>query len=406
MIELEQTKSGLITIKYNGRYIHSKYDPICESNQFIRGNMELINKPTIVVYGIGLGYHIDAIARKMNHNSMLYVFEWNKELIKCCRENNKNIFNNKNIKIFENDNKFYTNLSKYLSKAGDIIIHKPSLDTIRSSNEVLYNLINDYSFSKQSLEINKETVKNEEENYEANKKLKYGSIKCVVNKLKDSNKPYIIVCSGPSLDGELDRLRENREKFNIIAVGSSLRALMNKKIKPDVIVIVDGSEAVRKQFIGYEKEEIPLCFLSRASRWAVNAYKGPKYMFNGNDEDEITLRTGGTVAIPAMDIAVKCGTKKVILLGQDLAFIREKSHIGDFEEIYGIKDDLKKNYLNKFVEGVDGKFVNTTEGYIRFKNKIELLISNYKNVQFINCSKGVYIKGAKHLEFEELLKTL
>jgi len=406
MIELEQTKSGLITMKYDGKYIHSKYDPIRESNQFASGNIELIKKPIIVLYGIGLGYHIEAIVNKMDSNSELFVFEWNKELIKYCKKNNNKIFRYTNVKIIGNNDKFYTNLSKFLAKAGDIIIHKPSLETIKSSNEVLYNLISDYAFSKQSLENSKDKIEIEEQNYEANNNVKCGTIKEFIEKFKNPNKSYVIVCAGTSLDYELDRLRKNREKIIIIAVGSSLKTLMKNNIKPDAIVIVDGSELVRKQFIGYENEDIPLCFLPRASRWAVEAYNGPKYMFNKSDDDEIILRTGGTVAIPSIDIAVKCGAKNVILLGQDLAFIGDKSHTGTYKKMYEVKDDLITTYKNKITKGVDGKPVNTTQGYIRFKNKIELLISNNKDVNFINCSKGAFINGAEHISFDECIKQL
>jgi len=406
MIELEQTKSGLVTMKYNGKYIHSKYDPIRESEQFVNGNMDLIKKPIIVLYGLGLGYHIEAIVRKMNPNSQLYVFEWNKDLIKYCKEINSKIFYYPQVKIIDNKEGFYDDLSKYLKKASDIIIHKPSLETIKISNEVLYNLINDYAFSKQSLESSKEIIKIQNENYENNKEIKYRTIKDFIDKFKNSAKPYIVTSSGPSLDYELDRLQENRGKFNVIAVGSSLRTLMNRKIIPDAIVIVDPSELVRKQFIGYENENIPLCFLSTASRWAITDYKGPKYMFNESDDDEIILRTGGTVAIPSMDIAIKCGAKKVVLLGQDLAFIKGKSHIETFEKMYGVKDELNQTYKNKIVIGADGNPVNTTQGYIRFKNKIELLISNNKNVRFINCSKGAFINGAEHMSFEECIKQI
>ncbi len=30
MVEVEKTKSGLLTIKYDNKYIHSKYDPMRE----------------------------------------------------------------------------------------------------------------------------------------------------------------------------------------------------------------------------------------------------------------------------------------------------------------------------------------------------------------------------------------
>lgn len=53
-----------------------------------------------------------------------------------------------------------------------------------------------------------------------------------------------------------------------------------------------------------------------------------------NDIDDIVINTGKTVAIPTMDIAVKGGAKEVLLVGQDLAFINNKSHTDYINESY------------------------------------------------------------------------
>lgn len=311
------------------------------------------------------------------------------------------------VKIIDSaDDKFYEKLAECLDKSQDIITHKASLDTIQFSNELLYNLINDYSIVRQSQssKYNEELIKLGKENCENNKKQSYKSIGEFVDLYKHSVKPYVITASGPSLDDELELLKENREKFNIISVGSSFRALMNKGIRPDAVIIIDGKEIVKKQFEGYENEDIPLCFSSTASKWAVESYKGPKYMFNITDEDDMRIATRGTVAVAAIDISVKCGAKIVIFLGQDLAFIGDKSHTETFEKVYGFEDNSKQTYKNKVVKAVDGGVISTTQGYISFKNKIESLIRNNTYVKFINCSKGAFINGADHVDFDYIIK--
>lgn len=42
---------------------------------------------------------------------------------------------------------------------------------------------------------------------------------------------------------------------------------------------------------------------------------------------------------------------------------------------------------NKTVKGIDGKELNTTQGYLNFKYRIEILIKNEQNIKFINCSR-------------------
>ncbi|CAG9705249.1 motility associated factor glycosyltransferase family protein [Clostridium neonatale] len=403
MIELEKSKSGNLTLKYNNKYIHSKYDPVKEGIQFAEGNKELLNEKIVVVYGLGLGYHIQAIAEKLKDDSVLYVFEYNKKLIEYCKKVNKDIFNYKNTKIIgSTDSQFLRKFADSLRSVENIIIHKASLETIRESNKLLYNLINDFNIMKQHVDMDTEIIKQSEENYKINTENNYKSINEFIEQFKKSNKPFIIVSAGPSVDNDLSKLKQNREKFNIISVGSAFRTLVKNRITPDAVVIIDTKPIVKKQFENLETYNIPLCFSATASRWAVELYNGPKYIFNTSEHDEI--KTRGTVAVSAMDIAIKCNAKKIILLGQDLAFINKKSHTSTFEETYGFKDDYTINTKMKTVKGVNGECLNTTQGYITFKNKIESLIRENPHIKFINCSKGAYIEGASHVNFEILVK--
>lgn len=403
MIELEKSKSGNLTLKYNNKYIHSKYDPVKEGIQFAEGNKELLNEKIVVVYGLGLGYHIHAIAEKLKDDSVLYVFEYNEKLIEYCKKVNKDIFNYKNTKIIgSTDSQFLRKFADSLRSVENIIIHKASLETIRESNKLLYNLINDFNIMKQHVDMDTEIIKQSEENYKINTENNYKSINEFIEQFKKSNKPFIIVSAGPSVDNDLSKLKQNREKFNIISVGSAFRTLVKNRITPDAVVIIDTKPIVKKQFENLETYNIPLCFSATASRWAVELYNGPKYIFNTSEHDEI--KTRGTVAVSAMDIAIKCNAKKIILLGQDLAFINKKSHTSTFEETYGFKDDYTINTKMKTVKGVNGECLNTTQGYITFKNKIESLIRENPHIKFTNCSKGAYIEGASHVNFEILVK--
>lgn len=403
-MELEKSKAGVLTMQYNNKYIHSKYDPIRESEQFVANNVHLIKNNIIVIYGLGLGYHINCILNYITDGTKVYIFEWNKDLISACKMVNPDLFTNKYIEIFDSTKKeFFEKLSFYLSKVTDIIVHKPSLETISETNDKLYMLIKGYLITKQWIRDNGSLL---EENYIYNSKINAKSIKELINNFAKVNrcKPYVIVASGPSLDFDLDLLKENRERFNIISVGSALRSLMNKGIKPDAIVIMDGKEIVKNQLRDYENSGISLCFLSTASRWAVETYNGPRYIFyNSDGEDEIIIRTGKTVAVAAIDIALKSGAQEIILLGQDLAFLDNKSHTETFEATYGFKDVIRKSGVNKFVKSIDGKMLETTEGYLYFKAQIELIINESKSISFINCSKGALIEGAVHMSLSQYL---
>src|SRR3712207_2592553 len=110
MIILEQSKTGIYTAKYNNKYIHSKYNPIEEGIRFVENNKHLLNND-VVIYGLGLGYHIEQLRNAMENQFIIYVFEWNLELVDLCLKINSDIFNKENIKIITaKDDMFYFKL--------------------------------------------------------------------------------------------------------------------------------------------------------------------------------------------------------------------------------------------------------------------------------------------------------
>lgn len=405
MFKLEKAKNGMFTLTYNNKYIHSKYNPQKEAEQFVNSHIRVVNNDDILLYGIGLGYHIEELAKKMKNNSKLYVYEYNKELINYCRKINGKIFSDSRIKIIEGDDlEFYKKLSKSIELIRDILIHKPSLETIQDSNEYLYNLINDYDRRLQFYYAEPSKIELYEKNFEENSRQDYISIDIFIEEMKKSQKPYIIASAGPSLDDETDLLKEHEDDFNIIAVSSALRTLTNKGIVPNAVVIIDGKEIVKKHFEGIDVENIPLCFDESSSRWAVNDYIGSKYIFgNRIESNKIKIEVDSTVAVSAIDIAIKCNAKEIILLGQDLGYSGEKSHTGSYEETYGYKDSEKRIHKIRYIESVTGEFIETNDSYLVFKRRIEYLINRNKNIKFINCSNGAIINGTKYIEFKQYI---
>lgn len=84
-IEVEFTKHGYPVPIYNGVYLHSIFDPQKEAKTFVDSQLERINKSdSILVLGLGFGYHVDAIFNYLNENEIdkkVCVLEPSKDLI-------------------------------------------------------------------------------------------------------------------------------------------------------------------------------------------------------------------------------------------------------------------------------------------------------------------------------------
>ena len=395
---LEFGKKGYRTLKYKNKYLHSKYDPRKEAEVFIESKSDLLNNKVVIVIGMGLSYHIAEILKSKNDLNII-IFEYDEEIIKINNSEKIVDFNDSRIEVISSQKReFFKRLSLELEKVSDIIIYKPSLDILKDENEKLYELLKDYELERESIKKQKVFL---QENYEANGSMGYNMINKFFNRF-DGSKPYIIVAAGPSLDYDLDFISKNRERYTIISVSTALRSLGENNIIPDAIVIIDRSELVKKHFIGFDWSNVPLCFLSTASKWAVEGHMGEKFIFYNDSESDVFIRTGKTVAVAATDIAIKCGATMIIFVGQDLAHINGKTHTNTFEKIYGYKDVAYKLKDYREVEGVDGNILETREGFLYFKRQLEIIIESNPSIEFYNSSKGAKIIGTKSMNIREV----
>lgn len=400
-IEIIRSKDKNYALKVNNKFVYSKFYPTKDAEKFIESNKQLIlNKKYIVMYGLGFGYHVKELLKRIPLDSRVFLFDLDVEIYDIAKKYNllEDIKKDNRVKIILGSNKnFYNEFMDKVSLVDDIIVYEPLLRVLEDKYNDFKEAIKSYKIAKINLERFEPIMK---ENEEINIKNNYNIIGEFFKFFELENKPIVIASGGPSLEKDLGTMKEKRNHIKIFAVGRALDILMKNGIKPDIITILDAGEAVYNQIKGYEKLDIPLCFLSTGSRWAVQAYKGPKYMFFNKEcsfnKENIVVETGKTVAIPTIDLAIKADGKKIILCGQDMAFVDNKFHAGD-------KNNIEQSNSYKKVLGVDGNYLNTTSGMLEFKKGIERLIENNKNIKFINSSKGAKIKGTIDMDLRNLL---
>ncbi|WP_252250253.1 6-hydroxymethylpterin diphosphokinase MptE-like protein [Clostridium sp. ZBS13] len=409
-IDVFKAANGSLTMNVENRYIHSAYYPeeVCE--KFITNNKDVyINKKKVVVYGIALGYHIEILLNRVDDDTQIYVFDVDENIYNIGKKYGvyDNFIKDSRVHIYiGSDEKFFENLKLKLQAVEDILLYTPSLMILPTEFSDIKTIFNNFKMAKDGINECKDTMK---ENYKFNLKESYLTMREFYKTYKFKGESIIVAAAGPSLDQNIKQLKNIQNKIKIFCVGSALRALMNNGIKPYMICIIDSSELVYSQIKGFENLDIPLCFLSTASRWAVSKYNGIKYMFynDKNDGDDIIINTGKTVAIPTIDIAAQGMPKEIILVGQDLAFINNKSHTEAINESYkdaNINNEVKGDVsLFKKVEGVNGDILYTRSEYLNFKHFIELEIERYKKIKFINCSSGAKIKGTTSMGIKDIL---
>ncbi|WP_209121463.1 6-hydroxymethylpterin diphosphokinase MptE-like protein [Alkalihalobacillus sp. BA299] len=411
--EVVETKVGLSTLRVtiNGKtlYLHSKYDPLHEAKRYIDDHFsDEIN--SYIVYGLGFGYHLKELIKR-NPSLELTIIETNRNvLIEALKNVDLNIlFEKNNVKLIFKETRLelHKELTRINFKNSIMILHYPSVQLIPNDLIEIKHLLEEYRVKVNSIKRFKSTL---DENFDLNINHFDEAVNVLFGKFE--NKALVIVSAGPSLDKNKHLLKELKNKAIILSVGTALRPLLNVGVIPDYIIMTDPQDLVYNQIAGINIRK-PLIALSTCNKQVLQYYQGKKYLAfqegyikaeeYAKKNNIETVKTGGSVATTALDIAIKFKANPIIFVGQDLAFTNSKSHA---DETDLIKDIIHSKNL-RMIKGIDGKSVNTSKTLSIYLRWIENRIKQEPNIAFVDATEGgAKIKGTKIMELKEVFSHL
>lgn len=399
------------TIGDKSYLLYSKYNPRRDSEIFAEENYDT-NGVNYFVYGLGLGYHINELENLIklnNENYHIYVFECNESIIKLAVENInlEGILKNKNITfiMMRNEEKFYDKLRNVLSiKDIKICVHMPSLNIVPDEFINIKYLLEEFMIKKNTIATFSNAL---EENFKVNIKNFDVNIDTQFN--KHTNKPLYLIAAGPSLDKNISELSKVKDKGIILSVGRAVRPLLEACIVPDYIIITDPSEYLYNMQLKGLDIDIPIIILSTCDKNAMLNYKGIKYIALQEgyhlaqdyaiENNHALVKTGGSVATTALDVAIRMGCDPIVFVGQDLAYTDEKTH----SKVTFSKDIIKTNSLRD-VGDVDGNIVQTSKNLYTYLRWIQNRITEEKDICFIDATEGgARIRGTKLMKLRDVV---
>lgn len=329
----EPTNSGAQTLATKDEkgtyYFHSNVDPYYEAWQFANWYYNPAKKE-YVVYGLGLGYHIEALAN-MDESIKIRVFEQDIYVIYnfLCSRNQSSLLNNVNVHIIYDPK--LKKLSDCLINSAVVIMHHPSLrhtkqKTIRERMEYMFirdsGIHNQHNLMASNFRENQLNCKNN------------------VDELSEQfrNKKVVIVAAGPSLDKNVNLLKQKPSDVLIVSTGTVFHKLMQLGIDVDYVIVSDAQPTIRSQFCRDFDKHVPILVLSTASKCVAAEYAGEKYIIYQKDYDlseneanrsgHRVYETGGSVSTTALDVCLKFECLSVAYIGLDLAYTDNKGHAG------------------------------------------------------------------------------
>ena len=408
-------------------HLHSAYNPEKEARDWL-SRIDLQPHTAYLVLGFGLGYHVKALAENLPDNCMIYVVEHSKEqsLAQAASQNMptahwKDIATSKTVFVYGPDIRSVgTAVSKNMREKRirrlTVVRHFPTMqihpefyrdvetDSVEKARTI-FNLDQEFSHA---------AVASYYENTWRN--LPRICTEPGIPVLKDAlaDVPAIVVSSGPSLNKNVRKLKEYKERAIIIACGSAVGALLSHGITPHFLVLIDPFPVVYDLM----KDDLPK--LSEVAMVApyvtphqlVSEYLGPRffYLLTANTPDGImgnvapllpecdTLLHNISVSTAAVSLAQYMGSKTIILVGQDMAFAGDSSHA---EGTRAITIDTQASE-ECYVEGWKGEKLRTMPAFKDLRDYYSSLFGVAIGYTFINATEGgAFIPNALHMSLDE-----
>ncbi len=221
--------------------------------------------------------------------------------------------------------------------------------------------------------------------------------------------PVIIVAAGPSLMKNYLELKRAKNRAVIVSVSHAAYTLFKGGIAPDLVAVTDAAGG--NKFLDFDKDRV---YTLLCSVWADEHcrkdYNG-KIIYHGftmvnhlfsvdrTAREEFAELDTGSVATDVLSLFTYAGFKRIILIGQDLAYGDDGSTHTDGELEQSV---YEKNNMFMEVEGIHGNTVRTRGDWQRFKTFIEDTIEKNKDINFIDATEGgALIRGTDVMSLRE-----
>lgn len=405
---VELTSTGGYTLavfgKENWVYLHSNGDQYKEAAEiasawFDREHYEY------VVYGLGLGYHVQALL-DIDETITVTVLEPDENVIRFAREYGaaaQECWKERVRIVSDTDFQYLTTLSGSLRKEQQFVVYYPSLCVLK--NEYYKQQLEEYFISYSSAKTQETRLIG---NFVKNQSLFQHEVTELSCRFL-GNTVYIIA-AGPSLDQNMMELKNVKEGDIILSTGTVLKKLLKAGITPDYVIVTDGGSFTYSQTAGLEADSIPLLYLSTVYYKILWEYPGETYLicqegFQKSEEYAAERHypvygTGGSVTTTALDVCIRMKCRRIVFVGLDLAYTNMRNHAS------GTADVRNKAEGNMVVKDIYGHDIPTAKNLNLYRKWIEQRIQKTDAVEteFIDATEGgARIEGTKIRELHEVI---
>ncbi len=398
--------------------MNSEYDPMYEAERWT-GRFEFKNRrTTVALLGLGAGYHLKALMKKLRPDTMFYVFEPQEDLFAfiCSYIDITDLIENTRVCLYVNDAQrgLYVNETMM-----DLITYNSESEAISTPFYASNREFDECCEALTGIMIG-------QRNYQ--KKRGRISLKCRLYAwthmrnaalLRDMREalpkgiPAVIVSAGPSLNKNVDILKKIKGHALIMSSDRALNILDAHGIEPDVVLSAEPGKD--PDFLKYSvADNIPLLCSMQANAEAQKLFDGRCIYFHALyydgellgekvEADLGGIDLGGNVSGACFVACEKLGITTIILIGQDMAYLGDKHHADESDS----GGDDARNLSTIELPGVDGGVVKSCAMWREFRDFFERRIKLNPSLRVIDATEGgALIRGSEVMTLEEVAQTV
>lgn len=218
--------------------------------------------------------------------------------------------------------------------------------------------------------------------------------------------PAIICGAGPSLEKNMELLKQLSGRALIFAGGSAINILNSASIQPHLCAAIDPNEAQNVRLKNTQAYEVPFFYRNRLNPHALKTIHGPHLYLTGSGGYDVAhffesrfglegedIDEGHNVVTFCLEIAKQMGCEPIIFIGMDLAFTDRKTYSSGVVFDPAVEQKTLDQYANFETTGlmhkdIYGKPIYTLWKWISESEWIGEWARKHPEVHLVNCTEG------------------
>ncbi|MFH1069963.1 MAG: 6-hydroxymethylpterin diphosphokinase MptE-like protein, partial [Candidatus Glassbacteria bacterium] len=437
--DLIQTRAGVPSLRLKnagGRpyTLHSTVDPLAEAERTVRMQLRPGSNSGLV-YGFGLGYHVERLLEELPAGSPVLVIEPQISIFRLALESRDltHLFENQELfwAVGEKDYevaRHFSRVFRVISLEGvSIISHNAS---VKLCGEY-FNVVDDYC-RKWLITVGGNFLTNviSVRTYMSNT---LDNILAIVDNPpiirlfgRFRKVPGIVISAGPSLDRQMGTLKLLEKHAVLICVDTALGPLYRSGVSPHLVLAGDPSENNLRHLQGVGRTGAALVAEPMTHPRIISEFDGRKFIMSFNEVlmkklagvlgDFGRVEAWGSISTGAFDLARKLGCDPIVFIGQDLAFTggRYYAH-GTYQEQRWLRelswpenlDDVHRWRMSKEndLDATDiyGRPLRTSRQLEAYRHYFEREISETEALVLNATEGGTGFSGVENVTLEAVL---